>query len=265
LAKAYKVVNVLDGPGVAEPVIYSPLIWGDKISKAGKALSHLQPDRREVLLQLVDMIRLYQGLPFSSAESWVKKQGQPDLLAFAVGIGLLDKTQIMVADGGFREFLTTPHIYGELAATQGKDVCDRVRLFLDSIRHGQHYGAWYTGRIWDDPTPLLSKLVDVGQIGPCTAIGTDYQLVEKAGIVNVKPSRSKPGQFVMELVQKDTVRLVRDIVVNKAPLLTGTSVSPGVCSQSDFVSAEGTRARLGEPPRRVREAEQEILRNLREM
>lgn len=264
LAKGYKIVNVLEGPGVAEPVIYSPLIWGDKISKAGKALSHLKAERREVLLKLIDMVRMYQGMPFASAVNWVTKQGQPDVLDFAVGVGLLDKTQIMGGDGTCREFLTTPHIYGELAATQGKDVCDRIRLFLDSIRHGEHYGDWYTGRI-SDPSRLLSKLVSTGEIGPCTAIGRDYQLVEKAGIINVTPSKTKPGQFVMEIVQEDTVRLVRDIVVQKASIHTGTVAVSGACNQSDFVSAEGTRAKLGEQPKRVREAEQEMLRQLREM
>lgn len=265
LAKAYKIVNVLDGPGVAEPVIYSALIWGDKIAKAGKALSHLHPARRDVLLRLVELVRDYQGMPIASANSWVKQQGQPEVLAFAVGIGILDKTQIAVPGGGSREFLTTPHIYGELAATQGKDVCDRVRLFLDSIRHGQHYGDWYTGKILD-PSILLTKLVDSGEIGPCSAIGTDYQLVEKAGVVNVKPSKYKKGQFTMELVQEDTVRLVRDIVAGRFPVgFTEPTSVRGACNQSGFVSAEAMRATLGEQPKRVREAEQEMLRNLREM
>jgi hypothetical protein len=264
LAKSYKIVNVLDGPGIAEPVIYSPLIWGDNIAQAGKALSHLKPDRRAILLELIDMIRLYQGMPMASATNWVAQQDQADLVTFAVGIGLLDKTQIFAGGGVSREFLTTPHIYGELAATQGKDVCDRIRLFLDSIRHGEHYGNWYTGRI-NEPAVLLSKLVNSREIGPCTAIGRDYQLVEKAGIINVKESSRKPGQFVMQLVQNDTVRLVRDIVAQKAPISMNSHVSAGACSQSGFVSAEGTRAQLGVQPELVREAEQEILRHLREM
>lgn len=265
LAKAYKIVNVLDGPGVAEPVVYSALIWGDKIAQAGKALSHLKPDRRDALLRLVDLVREYQGLPLASAENWARQQGHPEVVAFAIGIGILDKTQIDAPGGGRKEFLTTPHIYGELAATQGKDVCDRVRLFLDSIRHGQHYGDWYTGRILD-PSVLLTKLIDTGEIGPCSAIGTDYQLVEKAGVVNVKPSKYRQGQFTMELVQEDTVRLVRDIVARRFPTaLTGPSTPRVACNQSGFVSAEATRATLGEQPQRVREAEQEMLRNLREM
>jgi hypothetical protein len=264
LAKAYKIVNVLEGPGISEPVIYSPLIWGDNISKAGKALSHLNPDRRETLLALINMIRTYQGMPRVTAAHWVMQNGQPDLVDFAVGVGLLDQTQITSADGQTREFLTTPHIYGELAVTQGKDVCDRIRLFLDSIRHGEYFGDWYTGKI-TDPARLLSKLIDKHQIGPCTAIGRDYQLVEKAGIVNVKPSTSKSGQFVMELVQKDTVQLVRDIVIQKSPALSAAPARSGMCSQSDFVSSEATRAKIGDRPERIREAEHEMLRQLREL
>jgi hypothetical protein len=210
------------------------------------------------------MIRLYQGMPLTNAENWVSQQGQPDLVTFAVGIGLLDKTQIASGETAFREFLTTPHIYGELAATQGKDVCDRIRLFLDSIRHGEHYGNWYTGRI-SDPAVLLSKLVNSGEIGPCTAIGRDYQLVERAGIVDVKPSASRPGQFVMKLVQGDTVRLVRDIVAQKSSIVLGSVAVSGACNQSGFVSAEASRAKLGDQPERVREAELAILRQLREM
>jgi hypothetical protein len=86
---------VLEGPGVAEPVLYSPLIWGDNISKAGKALSHLGANRRAALLGLVEMIRHYQGMPLAYSLAWSNNQGQPDLIDFAVGVGLLDKTQII--------------------------------------------------------------------------------------------------------------------------------------------------------------------------
>jgi hypothetical protein len=72
LATGYKIVNVLEAPGVAEPVIYSPLIWGDKIRKAGKALSHLAPDRRGVLLNLVEMISVANSRRLNLFERSVK-------------------------------------------------------------------------------------------------------------------------------------------------------------------------------------------------
>ena len=162
-------------------------------------------------------------------------------------------------------FLTTPHLYGELAVSHGRDVCDKVRLFLDSIRHGQHFGEWHTGRI-NDPVTLLGKLIDRGEIGPCTAIGTDYVLVEKAGVVNVQSSGYKHDQYVMRLVQKDTVRLIRDILkheVSPGGLLAGGG--PGALAQDRFVSAEQTRGTLGDLPEPTRQAEAEMLRNLREL
>jgi len=266
LAESYKIVNVLKGTGVREPIIYSPLVWGDKISKAGKALSNLKANKRDALLELLDIVRRNQGFPYKSALEWAKKRGHPAIVQFAERIGLLDKTQIATRDGQIAAYLTTPHLYGEMAATHGNDVCDRIRLFLDSIRHGQYCGDWYTGRI-QDPVILLDALLNRGKIGPCSAIGTDYIMVEKAGIVNTKESKVRPGRFYMHPVQDDTVRLVRDIAEN--PMYAGTissSVSFSAAIHDRFISAEETRAQtqLGEIPGPMKEAEAEIVRAIRE-
>lgn len=265
LASGYSIVKVLDSYDMKEPVFYSPLIWGDNIAKAGRALSHLDNTKRSLLLQLVESIRGYQGVPETAAKNWAAKQGEPDLVEFAVGLGLLDRTEILTKEGGTTSFLTTPHLYGELAATHGKDVCDRVRLFLDSIRHGQHYGQWFTGKI-QDPVALLGKLIDTGEIGPCTAIGRDYVLVEKAGVVKVKSSSSRPGLFMMHLVQKDTVQLIRDVLQKKdRPPDMSVAVRGGTPGQDRFISSEQTRASVGKLPEPMREAEAEMIRKLREM
>jgi hypothetical protein len=265
LASGYGIVKVIDVHGMGEPIIYSPLIWGDNIGKASRALSHLDNNKRALLLTLIESIRGYQGGPEEAAKKWATKNGEPALVEFAVNLGLLDRTEILTKEGGITSFLTTPHLYGELAATQGKDVCDRIRLFLDSIRHGQHYGHWYTGRI-QDPVTLLGKLIDTGEIGPCTAIGRDYVLVERAGVVKVKPSASRPGQFSMHVVQTDTVQLIRDILEKKTqPIDMEFRPQGGTPGQDRFVSAEQTRAKIGKLPEPMREAEAEMIRKLREM
>jgi hypothetical protein len=265
LARSYNIVKVLSGNGIREPVVYSPLIWGDNIGKAGRALSHFNPTKRAVLLQLVEMVRKYQGMPKASAVRWCISQGEPQLVDEALGLGLLDATDVTTSGGQHQYFLTTPHLYGEIAVSQGRDVCDRIKLFLDSIRHGQHFGAWHTGKI-SDPVVLLSRLLDNREIGPCTAIGTDYVLVEQAGIVRVKRSEYKRGQYVMQLTQDDTVQMVRDILANT--VTTGVVLGGGsrnIPSQDVFESAEQTRAKLGELPPKVQEAEAQMLQNLREM
>lgn len=264
LAAGYQVVRVADGDGVAEPMLYSPTIWGDNISKASKALSHLDATDRAVLLELVTRIAKYQGMPEFAALKWLASQNKGTLCNFAVAIGLLDRTEILTRDGTRQAFLTTPHLYGEIAAKHGRDVCDRVRLFLDSIRHGEHFGAWMTGRI-KDPVVLLTKLLDCREIGPCTAIGTDYILVEKAGIVTVSPS-NKRNQYVMRLVQDDTVMVIRDMLKQPHGLgALGVVSHIGPAGQHQFVSSEQVRPLLGQLSPELKRAEEQILRNLREM
>lgn len=264
LADGYSIVKILDTEEQREPVFYSPLIWGDNIKKAGKALSHLHEPRRSLLLELIEKVRAYQGLPEVDARQWSTSEGDDGLIDFGVGLGLIDRTDILTSQGTTTSFLTTPHLYGEIAATQGKDVCDRIRLFLDSIRHGQHYGQWLTGRI-SEPVSLLNKLINTGEIGQCTAIGRDYVLVERAGVVKVRQG-TKPGQYVMELIQKDTVELIRDILANRIrPLGMELSERSGVPGQDRFISAEQVRAKIGKLPKPMREAEAEMIRKIREM
>ncbi len=264
LATGYHVLRVADGEGLAEPVLYSPIIWGDNIGKASRALSHMDATERAVLLELISRVSKYQGMPEVAAKIWLKGQNLEKLCDFAVQLGLLDRTEILTKEGIAQNFLTTPHLYGEIAAKHGRDVCDRVRLFLDSIRHGQHYGNWMTGKI-NDPAVLLNALLRTGEIGPCTAIGTDYILVERAGIVTVSESWRK-GRYVMKLVQDDTVQVITEMLSQPHGLgALGAFSSVGPSGQHQFVSSEQARPRLGQLSPPLKQAERQMLRSLREM
>jgi hypothetical protein len=59
-------------------MIYSPTIWGAHIGKAGKALSHMDATERAVLLELVNRVTKYQGMPEVAAANWAKGQGKPE-------------------------------------------------------------------------------------------------------------------------------------------------------------------------------------------
>jgi len=92
-------------------------------------------------------------------------------------------------------------------------------------------------------------------------------MVEKAGIVSTIESKSNPGQFFMHIVQDDTVDVVREIVENPGSLMVPDTVKGlGSGVPDKFASAEEIRARakLGSVPAPMKEAEDEILRALRE-
>ena len=263
LAKNYHIVAHHAGHGIPEPILFSERVWTRFNPKSAKALSPLSLADRAMLLELVNKVQQHQGIPESLVREEARKHNGEHMLTLGLGIGLLNRTQIQMANGAHRFFLTTPHFYADMGAEFGDDMCDRVKIFLDSIRNGQHFGRIGTGRILS-PGVLLSTLLNVGRIGPCTAIGTDYVTSELAGIVRVRRDKARPGQSVLELVQRDTVSKVHDIVttgsVTSSTQMTEVDVKEGV----GFASIEQLRGQAPDLPAPVAEAERAIMQKLRE-
>ena len=264
LAKSYRLVSYRVGRGLREPILYSERLWGRHINKAAAALSSLDNTDRAVLLEMVDSVRRYQGMPELHLRQFALKNNAGNLLKLAMGVGLINRTDIRMSGGQSRAFLTSPHFYGDLAEEHGEDMFDRVKIFLDSIRNGQHFGRRGTGRILA-PEALLSRLLNNGEIGPCTAIGKEYVMSEKAGIVRVRRSRPGSSQHYMEVVQTDTVAKVLEVV--RAGTIGGDPRpmdAEHVTDGNRFRSIEQRRAEMGEVADEVAEAERAVMLRLRE-
>lgn len=263
IAKNYRIVAAKSGYGLKETLLYSERVWSGKMNKASKVMASLDRTDREVLSALIDQVRTYQGMPEVLIRREASQQNAESLIDLAINVGLLSRTEIIMADRTKRAFLTSPHFYAEVGDQFVDDTCDRVKIFLDSIRNGQHFGRTWTGKI-TDPDKLLRKLINTGEVGPCTAIGTDYIMPEQAGIVKVQRSALRRGQFVMQLLQRDTVEKVHSIVI------TGTIPTSGVLSASDvaqgveFKSIEQLRPDPGQVAASIAEVERDMIRRLRE-
>lgn len=263
IAVNYRIVAAKKGHGLKEPLLYSERVWSGKMAKASKVMAGLDRTEREVLGALVDKVRNHQGIPEVLIRREAAQHNAERLVDLAISVGLLSRTEITMADRTQRAFLTSPHFYADVGDQFGEDTCDRVKIFLDSIRNGQHFGRSGTGRI-TDPDKLLSKLVNNGEIGPCTAIGTDYVTSEQAGIVKVRRSGFRPGQFVMEVLQRDTVQKVHSIVttgtIPTSEVMNASDVSEGV----DFKSVEQLRPDPGQVAAAIAEVERDMILRLRE-
>ena len=261
LAKSYQLVAAA-GQG-NDQLLYAPRVWGKLNRSAGQVLAPLGNVEREVLAHLIDLVRGNQGYPESVLRHHAAQQGVLQFVDMLVGIGLLNKTELHMGDGTTQSFLTTTHLYADLSGEFGEDMCDRIKIFLDSIRNGQYFTHPGTGRILD-PVRLLNALVNRGEVGPATAIGTDYLVAEKAGIVQVRQESGRALAY-MELRQEDVVRKVLEIVS------TGIT-EPGSAKMNvnqmaggvGFGSIEQSRARLGNRSAEIKEIESEIMKQLRE-
>ena len=261
LAKAYGIVASAGNNGDA--LLYAPRVWGSLGADTLKALSPLDNTDRAVLLHLVNRVRESQGYPETLFRAEATENGAGHIVELAIGIALVNRTELLMADGTMRAFLTTPHFYADLADEFGEDMCDRVKIFLDSIRNGQYFGFTGTGRIFD-PELLLRALLNRGHVGPATAIGTDYMAAEKAGVIRVQrePGSNKAN---MELSQADTVRKVLEVVSSGS--MEPGSPKMGIDHMSDgvgFTSIEQGRAQFGGVSGDLAEIEHEIIKHLRE-
>ena len=261
LVKVFRIVT--SSGNSQDPLLYAPRVWANLSRKAEQALSPLDSTDREVLVHLINRVRTNQGYPESMFRYEARQEGIEHLVDLSTGISLVNSTELQLADGTKRSFLTTPHFYTDLVDEFGEDMCDRVKIFLDSIRNGQYFGAYTTGKILN-PEILLRALINRGRIGPATAIETDYIVAEKAGIIRVEREPGAAKAF-MELGQEDTVRKVLQVVSSgsvepEMPRMAAQHISDGRV----FRSIEQGRAELGEVSGELAEIEYDIIRSLRE-
>jgi hypothetical protein len=99
-------------------------------------------------------------------------------------------------------------------------------------------------------------------VGPATDIGTDYILLERAGIVKVEESVIK-GRFNMTLIKDDIARLAREILTQGT--VTGLADEPlgSLLPPTSMATPEQGRIRLGKIPPSAQKAEEELFRIFR--
>jgi hypothetical protein len=262
LARGLSLVSVSRSSS-KEAVIYSDRIWHHASNKAAQALPDFAPEAYTALEVLVDRVRNFQGLPELTLRRWAKNNNVEAILDFAIGIELITRTGIKTQSGK-RYFLTTPHFYAEVEDEFGEDVCDRVKIFLNSIRNGQYFSSGIEGQI-QDPVALLHALLNKAVIGPATAIGRNYMMAEKAGIVRVEDSPVQ-GRFNMVLVQDDVVNKTLEVIQGQSMMPSGRelTVDDLADNKGQFMSIPETRAQRAELPGEMREAEHEYVNAMRE-
>jgi hypothetical protein len=247
--------------GLKEPIVYNEYMWGERAAAIYNAIHDLAPDLQEQLLELLNEIQIRQGIPIEE----LIKRGIGPLLQLAKKTGVIDVTAIKTRDGVTKEFATTPRIWGTLGqdVLEDADIFDDVKLFLNSIRYGEVYGKRNTGKILD-PIRLLTVLLEKGEIGPATAIGKDYPLVEQAGIVSIETSPG--GLYIMHPRKRDVIETVVDILEygSALPLDGRYDPSPNNLNYpGSFITGEEIRSREADPPPQMQEALNNLLTQLR--
>ncbi|MCU4716026.1 hypothetical protein OCE25_27640 [Bacillus cereus] len=199
-----------------ETVLYNEYSFNGDPHRVLKALSGLKDSERDMAQEVQKLVTENQGFLLESIPKHIK----PEIVQMMEGIGLLDGVTVQ-SQFGSATFFTTPQIRGQGVGnfSLSEDVFHKAKVLLSCLRYGQTKSISGRGRIstLDKMLNIINKLLRGQWVGPATAIGQDYALLEIDGVIQTRPSQ--PYGFEMKLRQQEVGEIVRQMITyNKVSL-----------------------------------------------
>lgn len=123
-------------------------------------------------------------------------------------IGFIDENSIGNESGTF-SFVTRPAAFSKFTNSIADDAFDLAKAFVTSLTYGMTASPYGRGRIRMIEA-LMRRLIAGSWVGPATAIGQDYKVLEMRGVVEVRPAGD--GRFFMRLLKPEVGRLALAVI-----------------------------------------------------
>jgi len=109
-----------------------------------------------------------------------------------------------------RTFITKPSAFSKYGNPFEEDALDLAKAFVSSLYYGMTFSSQGRGKI-TMLKALLRKLVNGYEVGPATAIGEDYKLLELKRVIQI---RKEPNttRYHMKLLKKDIGALAMQVL-----------------------------------------------------
>ena len=182
---------------------------------------------------------------------------KPEVVAFLgsalysklCSIGFIDENAIGNESGTF-SFVTKPAAFTKFTNSLADDAFDLAKAFVTSLTYGMTARTYNRGRI-TMITALMNKLIGGSWVGPATAIGQDYKVLEMRGVVEVQAAGD--GRFLMRLLKREVGQLAVAVITEGDASTTSLLELPAVSAtqyQGPEVNRAIVRKRQTEPLKR---------------
>jgi hypothetical protein len=123
-------------------------------------------------------------------------------------------------------FITKPGAFAKYGNPFTEDALDLAKAFVASLSYGMSKSPDSRGNI-KALQALLGKLIAGRWVGPATAIGKDYTVLEFKKVVELRPDETHPSRFHMRLLKREigeiALRVLNSGQGSDTVLLTGSS------------------------------------------
>lgn len=164
-------------------------------TKVHKALQALEAAEQTKLKEFEQHLKAAGCLQESKAKAIL---GEP-LLKKLVGVGIFDVSSVK-NDAEEASFITLPSAFSKYGHPLEDDALDLAKALVASLTYGMQRSSYGRGKI-SMVGRLLRKLNSGAHIGPATAIGEDYRVLELRRVVQIVPAGGT--MFYMRLLKKE--------------------------------------------------------------
>jgi hypothetical protein len=181
----------------------------------------------------------------------------PQLRAKLHSIGMYDLSEVSNPKES-RTFVTKPAAFNKYGNPFEEDALDLAKAFVASLYYGMNYSSTNRGKITMLPA-LLRKLLRGREVGPTTAIGEDYKILELKRVIQLR--RDSNEMYYMKLLKKDIGELALQVLElgDASPQAVNLAMSSG--SVTKFLGPE--EKRVGQRKTKLPHSDKDVANLLR--
>lgn len=174
--------------------------------KTNAVLSSLKSDETKKILELDQLLTSNGCLTLEKGKEVLGEQ----LLSKLQSIGMYDFNEVSNSSEA-KTFITKPSAFSKYGNPFEEDALDLAKAFVSSLYYGINFSSQGRGKI-SMLEILLKKLVNGYEVGPATAIGEDYKLLELKRVIQLRRDTTYPNRYHMRLLKKDIGLLAMQVL-----------------------------------------------------
>ena len=175
------------------------------LKKVKTVLGSLNKEEQEKILQMDILLTQNGCLTIEKAKQILGEV----LLSKLQSIGMYDFNEVSNS-AEVKIFVTKPAAFAKYGNPFEEDALDLSKAFVSSLYYGMHHSTYGRGKI-TMLKALMRKLVRGEEVGPATAIGEDYKILELKRVIKLRPERGT-NMYYMRLLKKDIGELAIQVL-----------------------------------------------------
>jgi len=237
-----------EGDGEERLLFNGNLFRRDNVAKSQKVLASLNVNEQRLVAEVGEQLAKSGCLTAQHVERVLSEP----LFEKLIAAGVYDLNQV-TNEQGSHLYVTSPSAFHKFVDPMIDDCFDLAKSLVAALSYGMKSRSSSQGRIEILPR-LLGNLIAGAEVGPATAIGQDYRVLEVNRVVKIKPDIRFPSRYYMKLLKKEVGQLALQVLTQgnaSAQALTEFPSAPMAGYVGPEDSRISVRKRQSKPSKRT--------------